>query len=298
MPIRLAPGVGNQLFQLVFANHLSNQFSHSTLIHFGIPEIGIRPHPEHSKYLKIIPDFKLTNVEERYSLSLKGRGYSSRAVIHVSALGMNKDMILQSNSFLESLLPAVSSRAKDTFLRFQLKDKVLCHIRGSDIWRGFPMSGQTRTLKHLLLRTRTPVHPNYSALPLDFYAKIRQNTKKDLVFLIEKSSPWWYQKLIIKRFGKEAVLFSDTARHDFDLIRLCKDIALSISTFSWMAAFLGESRRIHFPIRGLFDPAERPDLELEIPNKELARYHFSNHAWAGTLKDLHWIREGRAFHVK
>jgi len=50
---------------------------------------------------------------------------------------------------------------------------------------------------------------------------------------------------------------------DFQTMRGAKHVALAVSSFSWLAAWLsGRVQVIHMPLAGLFNPVQRSDIDL------------------------------------
>lgn len=59
---------------------------------------------------------------------------------------------------------------------------------------------------------------------------------------------------------------------DFERLRSAKHVCLSISSFSWLAAWLSSlAKTIHMPVAGIFDP--RRGVQSLIPGDD-ARYRF------------------------
>jgi hypothetical protein len=46
------------------------------------------------------------------------------------------------------------------------------------------------------------------------------------------------------------------AQYDFDMLRRSANIAPSISTFAWLAAWLSEAEKIYLPVGGIFSPVQ------------------------------------------
>lgn len=113
-------------------------------------------------------------------------------------------------------------------------DKLVCHIRGDDILRG--------------------IHPSYTPLPSEYYKMLADDCGLDLVFYgqVEEND---YTNKLRREFPDAEFSTSQDAAVDFEVLRRSKNLALSISTFSWLAAWLGEANIIYMPIGGMFDPA-------------------------------------------
>jgi hypothetical protein len=155
--------------------------------------------------------------------------------------------------------------------------KVLCHIRGGDLW------------EPRIRKSGYVLHGNYAALPISYYKQISRSSGKELFFLIEKRTPSWYVRMISKHFGKKAISFTGSVADDFQILRGASELALSVSTFSWMAGFTGHAKLVHFPNFGIFSDKERPDLDLTGVSKNRHKYGFEPHIWSGNKKDKQWL---------
>ena len=292
VPIVAAPGTGNQLFQLAFAYYLSKSIPNSTVYHFSIPEIGIQAHPEYESAKSLTPEFKLALQDQGMAELLNFLDGRSNALIQTTALGMNQKYFAESRTYLQSLFPTNKVEHTPTNELFDKGNHFLCHIRGSDIWERYPMSIPGQRAPKGFLRRKNPIHPNYSALPLSYYEEIQESSGKMPIFLCERANPTWYLNLIAERFGKESIMLSGTVKEDFGKLQSAHEIALGISSFSWMASFLGNAEVIHLPIRGLFDSSLRNDLDLSMPGRNVLSYRFTPHEWSGNKKDRSWIEGG------
>ena len=129
--------------------------------------------------------------------------------------------------------------------------ELLCNIRQGDVLDGR--------------------HPDYVLLPADFYADIASQTRLVPVFHGQLDSSR-YVDLLRRRFPSSRFLPSQGAIADFAFIRSSRHIVPSISTFSWLAAWLSNAESIHLPVVGLFNPAQSRSSNL-LPFTD-ARYHF------------------------
>jgi hypothetical protein len=60
--------------------------------------------------------------------------------------------------------------------------------------------------------------------------------------------------------------------YDFALMRAARHLVVSVSTFSWLAAWLSHAETITIPLTGFYNPAQRPDVNL-LPLDD-PRYRF------------------------
>ena len=106
------------------------------------------------------------------------------------------------------------------------------------------------------------VHRDYFPLPLDFYQKICEESGCNPVFVGELESGGDYMQQLKKRFP-DARYLSGSLRSDWDTVRFAPRKVLSISSFSWFAAWLGApNTEIHMPLAGILNPIQRPEIDL------------------------------------
>jgi hypothetical protein len=107
-----------------------------------------------------------------------------------------------------------------------------------------------------------------------------------------------YTTEIRRRYPDAIVRPSRGALNDFETLRRSKQIAVAVSTFSWLAAWLSEAETIHFPVSGFFHPRQRPEYDL-LPSND-GRYIFYEcevRPWAATAADFAYLWAPREHHV-
>ncbi len=131
-------------------------------------------------------------------------------------------------------------------------DEILINIRAEDVFgRG--------------------THPDYGLIPMNFYRHVVEDTGLRPVFQGQiEAGP--YADGLQRHFPDARFLPSRGGVADFQTIRKSANIVLSISSFAWMAAWLSGARRIVLPVFGLYNPRQRPDIDL-LPVGDL-RYEF------------------------
>jgi hypothetical protein len=60
---------------------------------------------------------------------------------------------------------------------------------------------------------------------------------------------------------------------DFDMIRQARHVLVSVSTFSWLAAWLGDAETIHLPLTGFFNPAHMRHINLAPVDDRRYRFY-------------------------
>lgn len=115
--------------------------------------------------------------------------------------------------------------------------QIVCNIRGGEILTG--------------------IHGLYFPLPPRYYQLLQEKTGLELVFYGQIGSDDYSQNLR-RCFPDSCFVESQGPGVDFETIRRSKNIAVSISTFSWLAAWLSHAERIFVPVGGMFNPLFEP----------------------------------------
>jgi hypothetical protein len=154
---------------------------------------------------------------------------------------------------------------KDEGIRIA-KDCLLIHIRAGDV--------------------SVPSHDSYGPIPVGYYQYLVSKTGLTPVFIGETSqSP--YIEALSRAFPGAEFVGGASAFEDFQTIRRAQHIAVSVSSFSWLAAYLSMAETIHLPVAGLLDPRERPDADLLPLSDPRYRFHdVSARAWKNRYSDV------------
>lgn len=142
----------------------------------------------------------------------------------------------------------------------------------------------TPTEHQLLINVRsediiTGWHPKYFPMAFAYYEKLIDETNLEPVFM-GQLDPSPYVLALREKFPEAVFLPRMDPLNDFQTIRQAKHIVLSVSSFSWLAAWLSETaENIHLPVCGLFDPDNREARDPDNGNTMLLpindkRYHF------------------------
>lgn len=108
-------------------------------------------------------------------------------------------------------------------------------------------------------------------LPIDFYAEMAQVTGLKLVFMGMVGDNAYFRAL--KRRFPEAIFHSSEGPlADFQAFRNSTNLIVSVSAFSWLAAWLSRAKTIVLPVNGLFHPVQEPNIDL-LPIAD-ERYRF------------------------
>jgi hypothetical protein len=114
-------------------------------------------------------------------------------------------------------------------------------------------------------------HPSYVLIPVAFYQEIVERTGLRPVFM-GQLTPSPYLDELRAAFPNSVYLDSQGAIEDFQTIRKATNVVLSVSTFSWLAAWLSDAEQIFMPLSGLLNPMQSTDVDLAPLNDP--RYRF------------------------
>jgi len=212
--------MGNRMFQLAFGYLLAKQKG-VKLSHTGLPNFEIRP--------------SVLSANQVNAIYIKS--YGDNYVDMDELLKTDKDIVV--NSFVQKAEYYKPFR-KDLINFFNIrqhsinKDKLIVHIRETDykdigVFLGY-----------------------------DFYKKlITDSGFTDVIIVTDNSKCDTVQRLVSEgcRLNSEGYVdkFTHTsdarAMNDFDTLLQSENIAISQSSFSWWAAFLGDHKNIIFPYK-------------------------------------------------
>ncbi|MDQ2633089.1 MAG: hypothetical protein M3Y78_05070 [Pseudomonadota bacterium] len=117
-------------------------------------------------------------------------------------------------------------------------------------------------------------HPDMMPLPVSYYQRLVKDTGLSPVFVGQVQNDV-YGAAIRAAFPDARFVKSSHWIEDFQTVRNATNIAVAVSTFSWLAAWLSTSATtIHLPVAGIFNPQQRGDIDLLPKNDD--RYIFHN----------------------
>ncbi len=97
-------------------------------------------------------------------------------------------------------------------------------------------------------------HGYYFPLPPDYYRLLAEISGLRLVFYGQLGDDP-YSVALRAAFPEARFFESRGVAADFEVLRRSRNIALSLSTFAWAAAWLSEAERIFLPVAGFYSPA-------------------------------------------
>lgn len=250
--LRISPGgrLANQMIQFMIAKKLQ-QLVPGLVIHgYDMPLWQLTaPTPEHLKIACPILTGNLFDVRD------VARGMNAGWIEGAHLTGFSLNM---ANFGSREACAALFQPVRDNVSGFG-KDELVIHVRGEDILTGG--------------------HPDYGPLPLHFYSRIVAQTGLRPVFLGQIQEGRFLDELV-RRFPKATILPAREVLTDFQTIRKSKNIVLSLSSFSWLAAWFSNADRIHFPVFGFFNPRQRPDIDcLPVGDPRYSYYLMPVRKW-------------------
>lgn len=129
-------------------------------------------------------------------------------------------------------------------------------------------------------------HDDYGPVPLSFIDQVIKASGAKPVFMGQLGDDFYSQRLR-ERYAGSIFQPSRGALIDFEVLRRSHQIAIAVSTFSWVAAWLSKARVIHVPLSGLLNPQQRPNIDLLPENDERYRfYECTPRRWTASAEDI------------
>lgn len=99
------------------------------------------------------------------------------------------------------------------------------------------------------------IHADYLVLPFEYYKMLAFKTGLKPVFFGQLASNPYIEKLK-EEFPDASFVNGRGAHYDFEVLRRSCNIAISVSTFSWLAAWLSDAKNIYVPLAGMMNPCQ------------------------------------------
>ena len=109
----------------------------------------------------------------------------------------------------------------------------------------------------------TGYYPYYTLLPVAFYQEVVARSGLKPVFF-GQLTPSPYLDALRAAFPAARFVEGRGPLPDFEVLRSAHNVCLSVSTFAWTAAWLGDAARIIIPVSGLFSPGTCGSLGDDI----------------------------------
>lgn len=176
-------------------------------------------------------------------------------------------------------------------------DGITVHLRSGDCWGDYTnkLEGGAKLMNKNIKYGGGTDYPWQPIPMISFYRKILDD-KTNIRFVVEQKDDPILLKLLEIYKDKEIIVQSEDLITDFLTLMNSREIVLSISTFSWNAAFLGNAGNIYIPGGGYFNkkcPRRGSTLCFDLNIPEARYYTLDNpiylNKWTGSLSDLNYI---------
>ena len=117
--------------------------------------------------------------------------------------------------------------------------------------------------------------PFYTLLPVAFYRDVLRDTGLRPAFF-GQLTPSAYLDELRASFPDARFVEGQGPMPDFAVLRGARNLCLSVSTFSWTAAYIGDARRIVMPVTGLLSPGTCASVgdDIDLVPRSDPRYEF------------------------
>lgn len=237
-------GLGNTMFQYMFAKRLESLVPDAVIADLDIPEFGIHlgsvGEPEFELTLPSVHQVDLLELAHLLNSGvydgLRLRAFVQRMEYYPDRVAM-ADLFPRTCEVDDGLVGAGT---------------LVVNVRAKEILRD--------------------VHEDYGPVPVDFFTQVAEASGLEPV-IVGQLGDDDYSEAIRRRFAGCTILESVSAASDFELVRSARAAVIGVSTFSWLATWLSPyAQEIFLPLSGIFNPAQRPDIDL-LPLQD-DRYHF------------------------
>ena len=249
-------GIGNQMLQLIYAHAIADRLGSACITGYNIPIWGLRAAQDQTAILK--------------TLIVGGHMDINLTAALVKKFGLQTFRLRDVRFRVEDFPPR--ERVSALFNGRGAKipgfgdDYLVIHIRGWDTLYG--------------------AHIDYGPLPLSYYRQLIERTGLKPVFMGQLGEDF-YSNRLRGHFRNALFIPSREPLIDFETIRNSKNIAISVSTFAWLAAWFSDAATIHLPLSGMFNPAQRPDINLlPVADRRYSYYRFPIRHWRMSDADL------------
>ncbi len=224
--------MGNRMIQYMAALALAARVPGARIVQIHLPEWGIQIVPFEGEVprteIVVTPHLDLV----RLAASLN-EGRIERVDIRTYA--QHIDNFLPPDAYRSVFTPPQPTEAPGG------EDELVCNIRQGDILDAH--------------------HPDYVLIPVDFYAELIEATGLRPVFCGQlEMTP--YLETIKKRFPAARFVPSLGPIGDFAFVRASRHIVPSVSSFSWLAAWLSAAEQIFMPVLGVLHPFQVRSVNL------------------------------------
>lgn len=224
---------GNLMFRMMFAEHLRRQIPDSRITGASLPEWGILLDDDPP-----LNPIRLEYQPVRVDVPSVVEAVSDPACdgVVVAHYGLRLEYFAAERFMFQSMFQHTTGG------QYTAPDELVMHVRADEILGG--------------------IHGDYIPVPLSYYRRLVDKTGLRPVFT-GQVRPSFYSDALRRSFPEARFLVGNHWIDDFQTTRYAHNIATSVSTFVWLAAWLSQTaKRIYMPQLGLMNPLQRPDIDL------------------------------------
>ena len=232
--VRSMGRLGNQMIQYLAAAKLARRVTKAVISNVTLPIWQVRhpPVPRGSEPTMVADQSETM----RLDFDVAARSLNSGAVARYEIATYAQHI----DNFPDRETASALFVAPETFRGYDERHLVV-NIRGAEILTGAAW--------------------HYPLVPISFYADLIEMTGLRPVFMGQLGDDP-YSAALRARFPHAVFQPSLGALGDFETIRQSRNIVVSVSTFSWLAAWLSNADSVFLPLAGFFAPGQRPDIDL------------------------------------
>lgn len=256
--------MGNQMLQYMFALNVQRLTEGLEIFGHNIPSWGLSA-PQSRDLSK-------------YALRLRGHCLDAEHIALLIRKGIAHDIILKGLGFRLSNYATVDFyrnvfRRADVAASGYGNEHVVINVRGAEILGN--------------------VHPDYGPLPFSYFDAVIEESGLQPVFLGQIGDDF-YSRALRQRYSNAEFVPSQGPVVDFEILRRSRHISVAVSTFSWLAAWLSEAEVIHYPLSGMLNPMQRPEIDLCPSSDSRYRfYEFTPSRWNASARDVEALWQPR-----
>lgn len=255
--------MANHMLQYMVAHSIADRVPNSKIIGYDIPEWGLQDLSKPKRAGKVVK-IMIQRFEPEFAAELLAKE------------GVKAVKLRTPCSNVEALPPLDKARAMfddaDTQAYETGDGDIVIHLRLEDSLAG--------------------ANKHYGPIPIKFYERVIEASGKKPVFVGQIGDDW-YSNALTQRFPDAVFLKGGSVLHDFETLRRAKHVVPAVSTFSWVASWLSAATTIHFPIYGVLNPLQFPEVDLlPVTDPRYRFYLFPVRHWRGTPDQISEVLEG------
>lgn len=255
--VRHTARMANSMMQLLVATHIKDRHPEYKITGYDIKEWGILG-PKPARGYRGIPKIHVQRFDMAYLTAKIQAGELPRFMLRSPCFNYD---LLPRKDVANKLFNGDAVQAYET-----TDDDIVIHIRLEDIM----VPGR---------------HAQYGPLHLGFYRQVIKKSGKRPIFIGQLDGSV-YSNALRTAFPDAVFLEGGSVLHDFETLRRAHHIVLAISTFSWMAAWFGNAKSIHFPMSGIMHPSN-PTINMIPPDDpRYVFYLFPERSWGASEQEI------------